>query len=102
MKKILLVLVLLGINSGLQAQSIVDLNDDAEAYMHAGDYERAYKAFDNLSKQDSKNAYYLYRKGECVFHLPARKQEAITLFQKAYDMEPKEKSILISLYSLHE
>jgi hypothetical protein len=97
MKKTLLVLVLLSFCSGLQAQSIVDLNDDAEAYMAAGDYERAYVAFDNLSKKEPENAYYLYRKGECVFHLPARKQEAITLFQTAYDMEPNEKSILLNL-----
>lgn len=88
---------MLGFYLGLQGQSIVDLNDDAEAYFNGGDYERAYQAYDDLANKEPKNAYYLYRKGQCVFHLPARKQEAIDLFQKSYEMEPKEKSILINL-----
>lgn len=97
MKKTLLVLVLLGICPYIRAQSIVDLNDDAEFYMVTGDFERAYKAYDNLSKKEPKNAYYLYQKGQCCFRLPARKQEAIDLFQKAYEMEPNEKAILLNL-----
>src|SRR5438876_8442302 len=97
MKKILLVLALLSLCSCFQAQSIIDLNDDAEAYMAANDYERAYKAYDDLSAKEPGNAYYVYQKGKCTFHLPKRKQEAITLIQKAYDMEPAEKSILINL-----
>ncbi len=97
MKKILLGLVLLSFCSRFQAQSIVDLNDDAESYMEAHDYERAYQAYDNLSNKEPKNAYYIFLKGKCTFHLPSRKQEAITLFQKAYEMEPKEKSILLNL-----
>jgi len=97
MKKILLVLVLLSFCSRFQAQSIVELNDDAEFYMETGDFERAYQAYDNLSNKEPKNAYYIYLKGKCTFHLPARKQEAITLFQKAHEMELEEKSILLNL-----
>ena len=97
MKKILLLLILIGFCPRLQAQSVIDLNDDAEFYFQTNNYERAYQTYDRLAKKEPKNAYYLYQKGLCVFHLPARKEEAIALFQKSYEMEPKEKSILLNL-----
>ncbi|MGZ3863983.1 MAG: tetratricopeptide repeat protein [Bacteroidia bacterium] len=94
---LLLLFAFVGFSIAGKAQTLEDLNDIAESYMTAGDYERAYNAYDNLAQQNPNNAYYLYRKGECTFHLPARKQEAIDLFKKAYEMEPKEKAILINI-----
>lgn len=94
---LLLLLACFGFAITTKGQTLEELNDIAESYMNAGDFERAYNAYDNLAQQNPKNAYYLYRKGECTFHLPARKQEAITLFEKAYEMEPKEKAILINI-----
>jgi hypothetical protein len=97
MKKILWVFALLCFGTRIYAQTIEELNDDAEYYMTTSDYERAYETYEKLEKKDPKNAYYKYQKGKCAFHLPNRKLESIELFQKAYEMEPKEKSILLYL-----
>lgn len=99
MKKLFLLAFAVFFLQGLhiQAQSIDELNEDAEYYLETKDYHRAYEVYDRLERKDPKNAYYKYQKGICSFHLPDKKQEAIYLFEKAYEMEPKETSILMYL-----
>ncbi|HXB40438.1 MAG TPA: hypothetical protein VNZ49_07835, partial [Bacteroidia bacterium] len=97
MKKLLLLLALFGFSFNSIAQSIDELNEDAEYYLETKDYPRAYEIYSKLEKRDPKNAYYKYQKGRCAFHLPEKKQESIYLFEKAYEMEPKETGILLQL-----
>lgn len=97
MQKLFLLTALLLFMQGVRAQTIDNLNEDAEYYLESKDYARAYDIYTRLEKKDPKNAYYKYQKGKCSFHLPGKKQEAIYLFEKAYEMEPKETSILLYL-----
>lgn len=90
-------LSLLAFYSGLVAQSIDALNDDAEFYLETEDFARAYDTYTKLEKKDPKNAYYKYQKGFCAMHIPDKKQEAIGLFEQAYEMEHNEPSILLNL-----
>ncbi len=97
MKKLLLLFALLGFSINSIAQSIDELNEDAEYYLETKDYPRAYEIYNKLEKRDPKNAYYKYQKGRCAFHLPDKKQESIYLFEKALELEPKETGILLQL-----
>lgn len=96
-RKVILLFAILAFYSNGIAQSIDALNEDAEFYVETEDYERAYEAYGKLEKKDPKNAYYKYQKGICSMHLPDKKQEAIYLFEKAYELEPNEPGILLNL-----
>lgn len=97
MREVFLLLAVLLFSGRSIAQGIDALNDDAEFYMETEDYQRAYETYGKLENKDPKNAYYKYQKGVCSMHLPDKKQEAIVLFEKAYEMEPGEPGILLQL-----
>lgn len=90
-------LALLAFGTRSIAQSIDALNEDAEFYLETEDFGRAYDAYAKLEKKDPKNAFYKYQKGLCAMHIPDKKQEAIALFEQAYEMEHNETSILLYL-----
>lgn len=90
-------LAIFGFYSHSIAQSVDALNEDAEFYVETKDFVRAYEAYAKLEKKDPKNAYYKYQKGLSAMHLPDKKEEAIYLFEKAYELEPNEPSILLNL-----
>ena len=82
---------------GIHSQSVDKLNDDADFYMETSDYLRAFQTFDKLEKKDPGNAYYKNQKGLCALRLPEKKEEAISLFEKAFQLAPDESSILLNL-----
>ena len=97
MRKVFILLALLAFYSRTVAQSIDALNEDAEFYLETEDFGRAYDTYAKLEKKDPKNAFYKYQKGICAMHIPDKKQEAMVLFQEAYQMEHNEPSILLNL-----
>jgi len=97
MRKVFLVLSFFAFGVNALGQTIDQLNEDAEFYMETEDFSRAYETYAKLEKKDPKNAYYKYQKGICSMHLPDKKQEAILLFEKAYELEPNEPGILLNL-----
>ncbi|MFL5754609.1 MAG: hypothetical protein ACJ76F_14445 [Bacteroidia bacterium] len=76
------------------SKKIDDLNDDAEFFLEAREYDQAYVCYDKLTKLDPKNPIFKLQKGMCALHLPDKKKECMELFEEVRELIPDEPSIL--------
>ncbi len=66
-----------------KSEQIELLIEDGEYYMEEKLYDKAYAAFTKLISLDKKNQlYYKLRKGVAATHIPAKKEEAISLLEE--------------------
>ena len=74
-------------------EKIAYMLEDAEAYVEERNWDKAYDRFSTLNELDKTNLYYIFQKGLCALHIPAKKTESIDLFNKIKLEKPEEKLV---------
>ncbi len=77
----MLLMFVFALNTALTAQTKTELEEKAYIALNDGDYESAYKQFDNLNAKYPKEEDYKIKLGICCLRYPERKDRAIEIFQ---------------------